>query len=242
MASTVRHVHREKLGLPRTACLVQHGASFGVTMMRDALALDLVGTPATDQADDGSMLDGLPEELVGPLLKDVIMHEVGHTMGLMHNWKGSAAHGFAEINSEAMRGTEPLAGTVMDYTPTNIVVEADELIQGDYANVDIGPYDMWAIEWAYTFDDPEPIARRAAEEGLGFSAEEGQAGPDPQSKVWDIGEFSVDHSLALMEFVHVARGRIIERGVKDNESWQKARELYGHLVGIHFRALASATN
>jgi len=242
MTSTVWHVHRLNLGMPKTVCLYQSGASFGITMMRDALALDLLGSPAQDEDDDGSVLDGLPEEFVGPLLKDVIMHEVGHTMGLMHNWKGSAVNDFAEINSEKIMGIEPLAGTVMDYTPTNLVIEGDTLIQGDHANIDIGSYDMWAIEWAYTFDDPDPIARRAAEPGLGFSAEEGQAGPDPQSKVWDIGEFSVDQSEALMEFVRVARGRIIERGVKDNESWQKARELYGHLVGIHFRALAVASN
>ncbi len=242
MASTVWHVHRKSLGLPRTACMYQHGASFGITMMRDALALDLLGPLADDGSGDGSVLDGLPEEFVGPMLKDVIMHEVGHTMGLMHNWKGSAVHGFDAINSDAVKGVEPLAGTVMDYTPTNVVVEGDTLIQGDHTNIDIGPYDMWAIEWTYTFDDTLPIARRAAEPGLGFSAEEGQSGPDPQSKVWDIGEFSVDQSAALMDFVQTARGRIIDRGVKDNESWQKARELYGHLVGIHFRSLSVASN
>jgi len=45
-----------------------------------------------------------------------------------------------------------------------------------------------------------------------------------------------------MDFVRAARERIIERGVKDNESWQKARDIYGHLVGMHFRAIANAAN
>ncbi len=249
MLPTVWDVHRARLGLPTMACMCQRGASFGVTTMRDAIDLAMVAPYGDDDdGDDGgkdedaSDLDGLPEAFVGPLLKDVIMHEVGHTMGLMHNWKGSVAHDFAAINSEAMKGTTPLAGTVMDYTPTNIVVEGDELVQGDFTNIDIGPYDMWAIEWGYTTEDPLPIARRAAEPGLAFSAEEGQAGPDPHAKVWDLGEYSVDESRAIMTFVRTARDRIVERGVKDNESWQKAREIYGHLIGMHFQAIARASN
>ncbi len=130
----------------------------------------------------------------------------------------------------------------MDYAPTNIVVEGDGLVQGDHANIDIGPYDMWAIEWAYTLEDPDPIARRAAEPGLAFSAEEGQAGPDPQAKVWDLGRNSVDMAEARMHFVRVARDRIIDLGVQDNESWQKARQLYGHLLGMHFWSVTSAAN
>ncbi len=243
MEPAVWSVHRESLGLPASACFYQRGTGLGVTMMRAAMDLGLVMEDATgDDAGTQSILDGLPEEFVGPLLMDIIMHEVGHTMGLMHNWKGSAANSFADINSEKLKGKAALASTVMDYTPTNIVVAGDRIIQGDYTNIDIGTYDMWAIEWAYTAGDPDPVARRAAEPGLGFSAEEGQAGPDPHAKVWDIGEYSVDRSESLMEFVQVARGRIAERGVGDNESWQKAREIYGHLVGVHFVALATASN
>jgi hypothetical protein len=242
MDPNVWHVHREALGMPSTTCLYQRSSMFGATMLRTATALGLVAPLGDADAGDEMILDGLPEDLVGPLLKDVIMHEVGHTMGLMHNWKGSAAHEFADINSEKMKGKTPLTASIMDYAPTNIVVAEDGLIQGDYASIDIGPYDMWAIEWSYTFDDPEPIARRAAEPGLAFSAEEGQAGPDPQAKVWDLGRNSVDMAEAQMNFVRVARGRIIERGVGDNESWQKARQLYSHLLGAHFWSIAAASN
>jgi hypothetical protein len=243
MDPSVWHVHREALGLPSTTCLYQRNAMFGATMLRTAMALGLAAPLAGDEgAGDGTLLDGMPEEFVGPLLKDVIIHEVGHTMGLMHNWKGSAAYEFADINSERFKGKKPITGSIMDYAPTNIVVEGDGLVQGDHANIDIGPYDMWAIEWAYTFEDPDPIARRAAEPGLAFSAEEGQAGPDPQAKVWDLGRNSVDMAEARMHFVRVARDRIIEQGVEDNESWQKARQLYGHLLGMHFWSVTSAAN
>jgi hypothetical protein len=243
MDPNVWHVHREALGLPSTTCLYQRSSMFGATLLRAATALDLAAPFGEDaDAGDETMLDGLPEELVGPLLKDVIMHEVGHTMGLMHNWKGSAAYEFADINSEQMKGKTAMTASIMDYAPTNIVVEGDGMIQGDHANIDIGPYDMWAIEWSYTFEDPDPIARRAAEPGLAFSAEEGQAGPDPQAKVWDLGRNSVDQAEAQMQFVRVARERIIERGVDDNESWQKARQLYSHLLGAHFWSVAGASN
>jgi hypothetical protein len=41
---------------------------------------------------EGQQLDGVPEWYIGPLLRDVIMHEVGHTLGLRHNFKGSGIY------------------------------------------------------------------------------------------------------------------------------------------------------
>ena len=98
------------------------------------------------------MLDGMPESFIGPLLADLVSHEVGHTLGLRHNFKASSVYKLAEMNSEELKGKKPFAGSVMDYLPTNFKVERGE-IQGDYAMIGVGPYDMWAIEYGYTFDD-----------------------------------------------------------------------------------------
>ena len=54
-----------------------------------------------------------------------------------------------------LKGKKPFAGCVMDYLPINFNVEEGE-IQGDYAMIGIGPYDMWAIEYGYTFRRQEP--------------------------------------------------------------------------------------
>ena len=80
----------------------------------------------TDEDDDNEededkeqMLDGMPESFIGPLLADLVAHEVGHTLGLRHNFKASSIYDLEEINSEEMKGKKPFAGSVMDYLPTN---------------------------------------------------------------------------------------------------------------------------
>jgi len=232
---------------PGRLCRYQPGKGVDVAIMRMAqdvgMPLDSDGEGENGEGEDQeSMLDGLPEDFVGPLLKDVIMHEVGHTMGLMHNWKGSMAYEFDEINSEEFKGKKPICSTVMDYTATNIVVEDGQLIQGDYAPIDIGPYDMWAIEWAYTFDDPAKVAKRSAEPGHAFTAEDGQFSPDPQAKVWDLGKNSLDHAEARATLASHVRGRILEKGVEDGDSWEKARDLFSGTVYLRFAAIAESAN
>ena len=240
--------HASAAGAGPWSCQVQPGLSASVASVRLAMELGLLG-PLEGEGDDGasaddaeSLLDGLPESFVGPMLRDVIMHEVGHTMGLMHNWKGSAQNGFADMNSAAFKGTTPLLGTVMDYAPTNLVVADGELVQGDYASIDIGPYDEWAIEWNYTSGDPAEVAGRAAQPGLGFMAEDGQFSPDPQAKVWDLGADSLDHAEASIAFVEHARARFLETSIRDGESWEKARRVFGMLLGKQMGAIAEAMN
>ncbi|MCW5776970.1 MAG: zinc-dependent metalloprotease [Phycisphaeraceae bacterium] len=222
-------------------CAAMPGLALSVADVRLAMDAGLI-LPEGGERDEASLLDGLPEEFIGPLLKDVIMHEVGHTLGLMHNWKGSAAHSFAEINSEAFRGKRPLLSTVMDYAPSNIVVEGDGLVQGDYGCIDIGTYDHWAIEWGYTFDDPAKVATRAAEPGHGFSSEEGQPGPDPHAKTWDLGENSLDFADAEMRFVRHVRPKLLDKAVKDGEPWEKARQTWSQLLGKQLGALSTASH
>ncbi len=223
-------------------CNLMPGYAAGVGNMRLAMDLDLYRAAVEEAEEEGTMLDGLPEEFIGPLLKDVIMHEVGHTLGLMHNWKGSSAHSFADLNSAEFKGQTPILSTVMDYAPMNLIVEHDGMVQGDYSSIDIGSYDLWAINWAYTFDDPEEIAKRAAEPGHAFSSEEGQSGPDPHAKVWDLGENSLDYAASQMVFVNHARDRFLEKAVKEGDSWQKARQIYSQLLYNQMGAMSTAAH
>ena len=113
--------------------------------------------------DPGDMLDGIPEWFVGPLLSDLVAHEVGHTIGLRHNFKGSTLFTVSEINSEAVKGKKTWSNSVMEYAPLNVRMESGDR-QGDFGPIDIGPYDTWAIEYGYTTDDPKKVLARARAE------------------------------------------------------------------------------
>ena len=129
------------------------------------------GDNGEDEKDEGQMLDGVPESFIGPLLKDVVMHEVGHTLGLRHNFKASSIHSIQEINTEEFKGQAQTA-SVMDYNPVNVNFN-DGPVQGDYTMVTIGPYDYWAIEYGYTFEkDLKPILSRVSEKDIPYATDE----------------------------------------------------------------------
>ena len=193
-----------------------------------------------------SMLDGLPESFVGPLLKDVIMHEVGHTLGLSHNWKGSTRYTYKEINSTpedgGIIGEKPLLISVMDYAPVNLVVPTDELTQGDWSTIDIGSYDRWAIEYGYGFGDPKAVATKAADPNHAFSSDEGQQGPDPHAKVWDIGSDTLSYAENRILFAKLLREKLSCTIVEDGESWEEARDAYSRSIYAQFGAANLASH
>ena len=79
------------------------------------------------------------------------MHEVGHTLGLRHNFKGSTYLTFEQLADRDATSRTGLSGSIMDYLPMNIAPKGDK--QGHDFSPTLGPYDYWAIEYGY-----KPIA------------------------------------------------------------------------------------
>lgn len=192
---------------------------------------------------DADLLDGIPEWFVGPLLADLVAHEVGHTLGLRHNFKASGQMSLEEINSNDVKGKKTFTSSVMDYIPINYRHEAGE-VQGDYAMIDIGPYDYWAIEYGYTFDDkklPE-ILKRCSEPELQYATDEDTSGPDPLATRYDFSADPLDYAQEQMKLVRIYRERILEKFVKDGDSWSKARRGYELTLGLQMRTVSMMAN
>lgn len=140
------------------------------------------------------------EQYVYDALVSIVVHEVGHTLGLRHNFKASSVHTLTDIQDKTFTQKNGLTGSVMDYTPVNLSEKGQK--QGDYFQTTLGPYDYWAIEYAYTPYDPdskisekemlEKIARRVTEPELSYGTDEdafglSTRGIDPTCNLWDIG-------------------------------------------------------
>lgn len=200
-------------------------------------------SPEKPKADEPDMLDGIPEWFVGPLLSDLVAHEVGHTLGLRHNFKASAVHTLAEINSDAVKGKKTNTASVMDYTPINYRYESGEL-QGEYGMTGIGPYDYWAIEYGYTYDDkklPE-ILKRCSERELQYATDEDTAGPDPLATRYDFSANPLDYATEQMKLVKLYRERLLEKFVKDGQSWSRARRGYELTLSLQMRSVSMMAN
>ena len=195
------------------------------------------------EAPKADMLDGIPEWFVGPLLADLVAHEVGHTLGLRHNFKASALMDLDEINSEKTKGKRPFAASVMDYIPINYRLDAGNT-QGDYAMIDIGPYDFWAIEYGYTFDEkklPE-ILKRCSEPELQYATDEDTSGPDPLARRYDFAKDPLDYAEEQMQLVKLYRERILDKFVKDGDSWAEARRGYELTLTMQVRSSSMMAN
>jgi len=194
-----------------------------------------------DDKPDVDMLDGVPDWFIGPLVKEVLMHEVGHTLGLRHNFKASTVYSLKEIHNKDFRG-QANCGSVMDYNPVIINFE-DGPDQGDYTMTTIGPYDYWAIEYGYTAEkDLKPILARVNEEDLPYATDEDTWGPDPTARRFDFGDNSLDYADSTIRLTKYLRGKILDKIVKDGDSWAKARQAYQILLNRQFGAVSIAAN
>ena len=145
------------------------------------------------------------------------------------------------VASAEWKGKKPLAGSVMDYLPPNFNMGAGE-IQGDFAMIGIGPYDFWAIEYGYTFDDPAKVARRAGDPMLAYQTDDDTGGPDPLARRYDFSKNPLEYAQNQLRIIGQQRERLLDRFVEDDESYSKAREAYQATLSMHMRTLSMMTN
>ncbi|MBX3413460.1 MAG: zinc-dependent metalloprotease [Pirellulales bacterium] len=190
------------------------------------------------------------EKMLMQGLKEVTMHEVGHTLGLRHNFKSSTIYTLEELNDTEKTKETGLTGSVMDYSPANIMPEGVK--QGDYFSTTIGPYDMWAIEYGYKplsgsteseVEELKKIASRAAEPQLAYATDEDTRGidPDPLSNRFDMGKDPVEYAKLRAKLIAELWPDVVNDVTKDGEGYQKARQAFGILLGNHGRAMHFAS-
>lgn len=139
------------------------------------------------------------EAFVQAVIKDVMMHEVGHTLGLKHNFKASTTITQAQLKDKTFTEKNGISNSVMDYNAYNIATKGEP--QASFNNTALGAYDYWAIEYAYKPIEASSealelnrIASRSTEPQLayaddadagGFGANDGM---DPMANRFDLGD------------------------------------------------------
>lgn len=145
----------------------------------------------------GELAPDSPEAdaLVRAVIKDTITHEVGHTLGLKHNFKASTVVSREQLRSREFTAERGLSGSVMDYNPYNLPLAGER--PSTLSNTALGPYDYWAIEYAYKPLDPAQeaeelgrIAARSTDPLLAYAddADATTDGLDPLVNRFDLGD------------------------------------------------------
>jgi hypothetical protein len=180
-------------------------AAGSVAHDHDGVAMCSYGSEALEEAATGFELLALRGELdytgpqadkyVAAALKDVAMHEVGHALGLRHNFRASAGITAAQLRDPKFTAERGVSNSVMDYNGLNISLEGEPVV--DYVMPTLGSYDYWAIEYGYreyadTATEKAELAKLADQSSsnlaLAYSTDEDISGIDPLVNQRDLGD------------------------------------------------------
>jgi hypothetical protein len=95
----------------------------------------------------GRTSDPMPEQFLHDYIFSTVVHEMGHNLGMQHNFIGHEAYTAAQVQSESFTRAHGITSSVMEYAPLNLWPQPYK--QGEYFQTTIGPYDYYAIKWGY---------------------------------------------------------------------------------------------
>ncbi len=223
-----------------SACKI--GSMMAMNMAIAGLAFEagLMDAKGEGEGDDVPMMDGVPEEFIGQMIRYVSAHEVGHCIGLQHNMAASTIRSLEEVNTPGFEG--PTVGSVMDYCAVNINHECGEE-QGPYATTEVGPYDDWAIAYGYGPEDKldEVLSRVSEPDNIFLSQIAMSVGSDPRNMTWDMGADNLKFAESRMSLCDELREKLLEDIVKEGEPWAVARRRFLPLLNTQFNSMYIAS-
>jgi hypothetical protein len=130
----------------------------------------------------------------------------------------------------------------MDYVPI-YVPATPEAPRGEWMPVTIGPYDYWAIEYGYTFDDArlKELVNESSKRELQFATDEDANGPDPLVARWELAAEPLDWAKSRIALVKALREKLLDKGVEDGQPWHLLRQAYEQLLGEQLGAVRVAS-
>ena len=189
------------------------------------------------------------EDFIHNALVDLTLHEVGHTLGLRHNFKGSSIYSFSEISDPNFTTKNGVSGSVMDYNSAN-------LMDGGYSYFQTkpGPYDLWAIEYAYS-ETPynlsekehlEMVANKSIQKELAYGTDEdtyGQStrGMDPYCSSRDLTSEPILYYENQLKLVDKFWGNFLVEFEKNGEKYSRIRQIFSQGLWEYYGAIRNVS-
>ena len=172
------------------------------------------------------------------------LHEVGHTLGLNHNFKGSFLHNTEDVHNPEITSKVGVTSSVMEYPAINLAPLGYK--QGDYYDIVPGPYDKWAIKFGYTpnltDEERRSILSESNKPELMFANDSEDMrsagyGIDPRAMINDLTNDPITYSVQRIELVNHAQAELPNKLANKVKSWEEYRNAHKIILREHQRAL-----
>jgi hypothetical protein len=179
-------------------------------------------------------------------------HEIGHTLGLRHNFAGSQLLPPEDLNNQSITQSRGLISSVMDYFPPNIAPVGVQ--QGDFFPTRLGPYDMWAIEYGYREAPRSPLGRserrmltrileRSTDPSLAYATDEDIFDfIDPEVNAWDLSNDPMEYSTWQMDNAKAVWQRLNRLSVNPGEGYGSLRRRVDLVFGYFYGNASNLTD
>ena len=189
------------------------------------------------------------DELMSQLIRFVSSHEVGHTLGLRHNYGSSHATPVEKLRDKEFIKQYGHTASIMDYARFNYVAQPEDSIRDLFPR--IGTYDIWAIEWGYKpiYDTSTPeadklvlnewVKKHAGDPRYWFGTETNPL--DPRSQSEDLGDNAMLASAYGIKNLKRILPNLTKWTGEEAEDYDKLREMYGEIASQYRRYMGHVT-
>lgn len=204
----------------------------------------------TAQIDPRVRSKKMPEEIINESLSYAFAHEIGHTLGLMHNMAASAAYPVDSLRSVSFTNKYGTTPSIMDYARFNYVAQpSDKGVR--LSPPDVGVYDLYAIKWLYSpikgnlsVEDEAKVLEKWVDEKAGnpwyrYGRQQVEARYDPSALEEDLGDDPVKagtYGIKNLKYILAH----LDTWIQDDESTAHKQELYDGISQQFNRYLSNA--
>jgi hypothetical protein len=180
------------------------------------------------------------DELMGQLIRFVSSHEVGHTLGLRHNYGSSSSVPVENLRNKTWVEANGHTPSIMDYARFNYVAQPEDNISESGLFPRIGDYDKWAIEWGYKilpeYKNPDSeetalnkwVIEKLKDKRLWFGTEINP--DDPRSQREQVGDDAMKGSMYGIKNLQRIVPNLMTWTREPNEDYSNLAHMYGEVT------------
>lgn len=244
LASATLNANGPRVSDPRSGEIIESDINWYHNVMKLLRNWFFVQTSAVNENVRSTEFDN---ETMGRAIRFVSAHEVGHTIGLPHNWASSNAYPVDSLRSKTFTKKYGIAPSIMDYARFNYIAQPGD--EGVSLVIDIGPYDKYSTMWGYkpilntsAEDEKEILNNWITEKANDPIFRFGTSGIDPSVQTEDLGDDAIKASEYGIANLKRIMPKLIEWTTKDGETYDELGYMYRQILSQFGRYMGHVSN